>query len=180
MYYLSKRDNATKIKVDEGYSNENTVMIEYLNGPKQGKAVPITRSTLKRWWKKVEQENTSVQMPSTEKLENVKNVCPIKKTTKKIDRTEDVEKIVKMLIDDYVYKYYDSVNCYKVYDIMAQNHVIAEIYPQRKKIVCYLRSLEGMDLSKTIFHKQGYKYYLPCRADISYDDDFISILKNFL
>lgn len=180
MYYLSKRDNATKIKVDESYSNENTVMIEYLNGLKQGKAVPITRSTLKRWWKKVEQENTSVQMPSTEKLENVKNVCPIKKTTKKIDRTEDVEKIVKMLIDDYVYKYYDSVNCYKVYDIMAQNHVIAEIYPQRKKIVCYLRSLEGIDLSKTIFHKQGYKYYLPCRADISYDDDFISILKNFL
>nr|DAT10861.1 MAG TPA: transposase-binding protein [Caudoviricetes sp.] len=84
MYYLSKRDNATKIKVDESYSNENTVMIEYLNGPKQGKAVPITRSTLKRWWKKVEQENTSVQMPSTEKLENVKNVCPIKKTTKKL------------------------------------------------------------------------------------------------
>ena len=110
----------------------------------------------------------------------LKMFVQLKKNNQKIDRTEDVEKIVKMLIDDYVYKYYDSVNCYKVYDIMAQNHVIAEIYPQRKKIVCYLRSLEGMDLSKTIFHKQGYKYYLPCRVDISYNDDFISILKNFL
>lgn len=104
----------------------------------------------------------------------------IKKTTKKIDRTNEIEKIVEMLVDDYVYKYYDSVNRYKVYDIMNETYVIAEICPQKKKIVCYLRSLEGIDLSKTIFHKQGYKYYLPCRVDISYHDDFISILNEFL
>ena len=56
MYYLSKRDNVTKMKIDEKYSNDNTVMIEYLNGSKQGKTVPITHSTLKRWWKKVDEE----------------------------------------------------------------------------------------------------------------------------
>lgn len=104
----------------------------------------------------------------------------IKKQPTKIDRTHEIEKIVEMLIDDYVYKYYDSVNRYKVYDIMAETYVIAEICPQKRKIVCYLRSLEGIDLSKTIFHKEGYKYYLPCRVDISYDEDFISILNEFL
>ena len=56
MYYLSKRDNVTKMKIDEKYSNDNTVMIEYLNGSKQGKTASMTYSTLKRWWKKVDEE----------------------------------------------------------------------------------------------------------------------------
>ena len=42
MYYLSRRDNETRIKVDEQYSNENTVVAEYLNGEKEGKTVSIT------------------------------------------------------------------------------------------------------------------------------------------
>jgi hypothetical protein len=55
MYYLSRRDKETRIKVDEQYSNENTVVAEYLNGDKQGKTVSITHSTLKRWWKKIDE-----------------------------------------------------------------------------------------------------------------------------
>lgn len=176
--FLSKKDNETKFELIQ--EQDGKCEVRFLNGSKKGETTTYTSGTIKRWWKEVEQENTSVSTHSIKKLENLKNVDSIKKTTKKIDRTEDVEKIVEMLIDDYVYKYYDSVNCYKVYDIMAENHVIAEIYPQRKKIVCYLRSLEGVDLSKTIFHKQGYKYYLPCRVDISYDDNFISILSELL
>lgn len=176
--FLSKKDNETKFELIQ--EQDGKCEVRFLNGSKKGETTTYTSGTIKRWWKEVEQENTSVLTHSIKKLENLKNADSIKKTTKKIDRTKDVEKIVEMLIDDYVYKYYDSVNCYKVYDIMAENHVIAEIYPQRKKIVCYLRSLEGIDLSKTIFHKQGYKYYLTCRVDISYDSDFISILSELL
>ena len=176
--FLSRKDNETKFELIQ--EQDGKCEVRFLNGSKKGETTTYTSETIKRWWKEVEQKNISVSTNSSEKLENLKNACSIKKPTKKIDRTEDVGKIVEMFTDDYVYKYYDSVDCYKVYDIMAQNHVIAEIYPQRKKIACYLHSLEGIDLSKTIFHKQGYKYYLPCRVDISYEDDFISILREFL
>lgn len=183
--FLSKKDNETKLELileqDDGKCE-----VRFLNGSKKGETVTYALGTIKRWWKEVKEveeptkERHSAPMPGIEKLETLKKEYSRKSSSKKIDRTKDVEKIVEMLIDDYVYKYYDSVNCYKVYDIMTENRVIAEIYPQRKKIVCYLRSLEGLDLSKTIFHKQGYKYYLPCRVDISYDDNFISILREFL
>lgn len=182
--FLSKKDNDTKFELIQ--EQDGKCEVRFLNGSKKGETTTYTSGTIKRWWKEVEEveeptkERHLDSMPEIEKLEDLKKEYSRKSSSKKIDRTEDVEKIVKMLIDDYVYKYYDSVNCYKVYDIMAENHVITEIYPQRKKIVCYLHSLEGIDLSKTIFHKQGYKYYLPCRVDISYDDDFISILREFL
>lgn len=84
MYYVSRRDNETKIKVDEQYSNENTVVAEYLNGDKQGKTVSITHSTLKRWWKKVEEEEGQVQnepssMEETEKIQESQEIKDIKK-----------------------------------------------------------------------------------------------------
>ena len=84
MYYLSKRDNVTKMKIDEKYSNDNTVMIEYLNGSKQGKTVPITYSTLKRWWKKVDEEvfvqDETVKEQIEEKKSSEKQEKPKKKT----------------------------------------------------------------------------------------------------
>lgn len=182
--FLSKKDNDTKFELIQ--EQDGKCEVRFLNGSKKGETTTYTSGTIKRWWKEVEEVEEPTKerhldpMPEIEKLEDLKKEYSRKSSSKKIDRTEAVKKIVEMLIDDYVYKYYDSVNCYKVYDIMTENHVIAEIYPQRKKIVCYLHSLEGIDLSKTILHKQGYKYYLPCRVDISYDDDFISILREFL
>ena len=182
--FLSKKDNETKFELIQ--EQDGKCEVRFLNGSKKGETTTYTSGTIKRWWKEVEEveeptkERHLVPMHGIEKLEALKKEYPRKSSSKKIDRTKDVEKIVEMLIDDYVYKYYDSVNCYKVYDIMAENHVIAEIYPQRKKIVCYFHSLEGKNLDKTLFHKDGYKYYLPARVDISYDSDFISILSELL
>ncbi|MFQ9442754.1 MAG: hypothetical protein ACLR1A_07560, partial [Eubacterium ventriosum] len=87
MYYLSRRDNETRIKVDEQYSNENTVVAEYLNGDKQGKTVSITHSTLKRWWKKVEEEQVQVQneplpMEEPEKIQESQENKDIEKSPK--------------------------------------------------------------------------------------------------
>ena len=59
-----------------------------------------------------------------------------------------------------------------LYNIMSS--IMNNIIPQKKKIVCYFKSLEGLDLTNTLFHQDGYKYYLPARIDISYDIDFIA------
>lgn len=183
MYYLSKRDNETRIKVDEQYSNENTVVVEYLNGEKEGKTVSITRSTLKRWWKKVEEEQATIPQESiVEKVtESEPNIIPTTKTdnkksvkTKKVKNSLYDKEIIKLCsyLKELKAKFYESNNSYKIMD--SNNKPLAEVYPQKKKIVCYFKSLEGLDLTDTIFSKEGYKYYLPARVDISYDIDFIA------
>ena len=54
--YVSRRDENVTAKLDEAYTNKQTVMLEYLTGDKVGKTTSITHSTLKRWWKAVEVE----------------------------------------------------------------------------------------------------------------------------
>ena len=180
MYYLSKRDNVTKINVDESYSNENNVMIEYLNGPKQGKVVTITHSTLKRWWRRTEENNEIISQKSVVKTvvpSDVSVVKPSDKKSVKIKRTTNrlyEDKIIKLCayLKELKTKFYKSNNCYKIMN--HNNKPLAEVYPQKKKIVCYFKTLEGLDLTDTLFYKDGYKYYLPARVDISYDIDFIA------
>lgn len=189
MYYLSKRDNETRIKVDEQYSNENTVVAEYLNGEKQGKTVSITHSTLKKWWKKVEEEQTTIaQEFIVEKVtESEPNIIPTTKTdnkksvkTKKVKNSLYDKEIIKLCsyLKELKAKFYESNNSYKIMD--SNNKPLAEVYPQKKKIVCYFKSLEGLDLTDTIFSKEGYKYYLPARIDISYDIDFTEKISSML
>nr|DAR49642.1 MAG TPA: hypothetical protein [Caudoviricetes sp.] len=174
MYYLSRRDNETKIKVDEQYSNENTVVVEYLNGDKQGKTVSITHSTLKRWWKKIDTEGIFTK---SENLENKTKKTTSKKKPTKIDRTEDIKKIVEMFVDDYEYKYYDSVKCYKIYDIMNQATVIAEVYLRRKNIEVRVRNVKE---NVKVNYRDGYKYYLPVHYYVPYETDYIKIIKVLL
>ena len=113
-------------------------------------------------------------------LEEVEPEEERKKTKKKSKCTEQKnyeEEIssVRQLLSEH--KYYSSVNCYK---INRNGRTFAEVYPQKKKLMCYFKSLAGLDLTKTIFSKDGYKYYLPARVDISYETDYLNTLKEFL
>lgn len=180
MYYLSRRDNETRVKVDEQYSNEHTIMVEYLNGKKKGKTVSMTHSTFKRWWKKIKEEQTIIPQESTVEKVTEPNIITTAKTddkksvkTKKVKNSSHENEIIKLCsyLKELKAKFYESNNSYKIMD--SNNKPLAEVYPQKKKIVCYFKSLEGLDLTNTLFHRDGYKYYLPARIDISYDIDFI-------
>lgn len=187
MYYLSRRDNETRIKVDEQYSNENTIIVEYLNGEKKGKTVSITHSTLKRWWKKIEEEQVIIPQESIVEKVTEPNIIPTTKMddkksvkTKKTTNCSYENEIIKLCayLKELKAKFYESNNSYKIMD--SNNKPLAEVYPQKKKIVCYFKSLEGLDLTNTLFSKKGYKYYLPARIDISYDIDFIEKISSML
>lgn len=62
-------------------------------------------------------------------------------------------------------KYYDSVNCYK---IKNDKKTVAEIYPQRKSICVYVR--KETDTTGYNVVKNDYKYYLPVKVTIPYED----------
>lgn len=182
--FLSKKDKETKFELIQ--EQDGKCEVRFLNGSKKGETATYTSGTIKRWWKEVKEveeptkERQLVPMPGIEKLETLKKEYSRKSSSKKIDRSEEISKIDTFIKDDYEYKYYSSVKCYKIYDIMNQQRVIAEVYPQRKKLMCYFKSLEGLDLTKTIFFRDGYKYYLPARIDISYETDYLNTLKEFL
>lgn len=177
MYYVSRRDNETRIKVDEQYSNENTVVAEYLNGEKQGKTVSITHSTLKRWWKKIEEQEEVSEVKEESTPEKEIKEPKVKKSSKATMYETEVLKL-KEYLKKLNSKFYASNNSYKI--INSTGKPVAEVYPQKKKIVCYFKSLEGLDLTDTLFSKEGYKYYLPARVDISYTGNFVEILNNML
>ena len=62
-------------------------------------------------------------------------------------------------------KYYASVNCYK---IKNDKKTVAEIYPQRKSICVYVR--KETDTTGYNVVKNDYKYYLPVKVTIPYED----------
>lgn len=156
--YLSKKDNETKFKVIE--VGHDAVTVEFLNGVNKGQHTKYSNSTVKRWWKVTEEEIVEEKT---------------KKKRKKI--TNENVTLTEEFLNGFSSKYYSSVKCYKFY---KNGKPFAEVYPQKKKILCYFKSLDGIDLGKVMFYKEGYKYYLPVRVDISYESDFIEILKQLL
>lgn len=163
--FLSKKDNETRMELIS--QTEEKCEIKFLDGPKKGQRVSYSKATIKRWWKEIEVTKKVTEKPSTKKR------CK----AKKVDRSKEFSELDAFIGNTYENKWYSSVKCYK---IMKGKKPIAEVYPQKKKILCYFHSLKGKDLTKTLFYKEGYNYYLPVRVDISYDSDFISILGEFL
>lgn len=58
MIYKSKKDETLTAKVVSTDEKCNTCILEYLSGDKVGKTIALTNSTLKRWWKKVDEPKT--------------------------------------------------------------------------------------------------------------------------
>lgn len=184
MHYVSRRDNETKIKVDEQYSNENTVVAEYLNGDKQGKTVSITHSTLKRWWKKVEEEqvqNEPLPMEEPEKIQESQEIKGIEKSPKSkktMNKRIREKEQIKGRLTSYNSKYFENVKCYKIFKAGETKKPIAEVYPRRKHIEVRVKTVSS---SVSIEYKEGYKYYLPVHYFIAYEHiDYLDIMETLL
>jgi hypothetical protein len=160
--YVSKKDS--NIKAELLSVEEGKVSIKIISGKDVGVEKQFSEVTLKRWWKFLENVK-----PKEEKSK--KSKC-VKQKQKKYG--EEISLVRQFLSEN---RFYSSVNCYK---IMRNGKPFAEVYPQRKKLMCYFKSLEELDLIKTIFSKDGYNYYLPARVDISYETDYLNTLKEFL
>lgn len=201
--YVSRKDENVTAELNEAYSNEHTVMLKYLTGDKAGKTTSITHSTLKRWWKVVEiedtvedidetntniesspdkdskeQEETSVDiMTITRPIVEVVNK-PMKKTKKvsRIDRTKEILELDAFIGNTYNNKYYESVKCYK---IIKNDKTVAEIYPRKKEIEVRVKSIKD-NFDSDIRYKDGYKYYLPVHYFLDYTSDYIKLISDLI
>lgn len=201
--YVSRRDENVTAKLDESYSNEQTVMLEYLTGDKVGKTTSITHSTLKRWWKVVEVEDTMEEVDETdtniepladgdskEQEETPVDIMtitrpvvevvnkPVKKTKKvsQIDRSKEILELDAFIENTYNNKYYESVKCYK---IIKNDKTVAEIYPRKKEIEVRVKSIKD-NFDSDVRYKDGYKYYLPVHYFIDYTSDYIKLITDLV
>lgn len=59
MKFQSKKDTTITANLEKEEEKYGTVILKYLTGSETGKTISITKSTLNRWWKKIEDEVTS-------------------------------------------------------------------------------------------------------------------------
>lgn len=86
MIYLSKKDNETKIELVE--KTEKGAICKFLTGEKVGETISYSDSTIKRWWKEIEEQKEVIK-------EETKDEREIKRSVK-VNRLEVVDKIQKM------------------------------------------------------------------------------------
>ena len=64
--FLSKRDNETRVMLINKIENESQV--QFLNGTKKGETITYSESTMKRWWKEIEEDITIKENLTRKKL----------------------------------------------------------------------------------------------------------------
>lgn len=190
---MSMRNEGVTAKVVSYDNTCKTVMIEILTGENAGKTVVYTLSTIKRWWKvveevsndevdeteealellaggdSVEQANVVLETPEVEEVHNNEEVEKSKKSKEvnpvKIDTAPYIEKVLNSL-QGVTYEYYPSVKRYKVKDVAGKT--VAELNPQNKQFVVFGRKIvDGLN------YKDGYNYYLPVHTFLEYADDLV-------
>lgn len=68
MKYQSKKDPSIIAAFDFEHEKFKTTRLIYLTGPKEGQSFEISNSTLKRWWKKLENEEVEQNEVQTEEV----------------------------------------------------------------------------------------------------------------
>lgn len=97
--FLSKKDSETKVAIIG--EKDDKIQVKFLNGMKKGETTTYSASTLKRWWKEIE-EDTTVEEKSNKK----------EAKRKTINRDDVVKKLSETLGIDFI-QYPSTPGLYK-------------------------------------------------------------------
>lgn len=200
--YNSKRHEGIKAELLSMNEKTKVYTFKYLNGDKEGKTFDISGSTVKRWWAKLEEvtedveetpKNTSEEevvdqetdLTDTQYAEIGKEIVEQakekskdtkKKKNKKakVDRSRELQEVTDFLKAN-CNKCCESVNSYSFKNSKGKTYL--EVRPQKKNLVIFAKSVNEHVTSP---YKDGYKYFLPIHYFVSWDDDYMNILKSFI
>ena len=68
MILLSKKDNSTKVEVIKYDDKCFTYQIRFLNGEKKGTKTVYSSGTVKRWWKRIKEDNNLKEESAKQKI----------------------------------------------------------------------------------------------------------------
>lgn len=121
----------------------------------------------------VMEESKLVRLSSIEKTENLKKEVSRNKSNKRLKEKERI----KNRLTSYNFKYFDNVNCYKIFKEGESKKAVAEVYPRTKHIEVRVKTPSPVHLE----YKEGYKYYLPIHYFIAYEHiDYLDIMETLL
>ena len=90
--YVSRKDETVKAKLVEYNERFKTYMVEFITGDRKGKTTSFSASTMKRWWKEIEEE-------AVEEEDVVLNTNAETTDKKSVDKKRSREKEVKNVLD---------------------------------------------------------------------------------
>lgn len=147
--YVSKRDENVTAKLDENYTNEQTVILDYLTGDKTGKNTCVTKATLKRWWKEVEVDDIIPKVIEEEKSKessiDVSVIAP--KDAKTGEPELELPSNFSVTNIDSVFDVSITKSNSSYYRVKYNGNCIAELFVRKSFIyVCTKRRVEGFEV----------------------------------
>lgn len=95
--YVSRKDKTVKVKLIKYEEKFKTYLVEYLTGERKGKTISFSSSTMKRWWKEIEDEATEDAAEDAHIVLNTTKETTDKKSV--VSKKEAEKKEVKNLLD---------------------------------------------------------------------------------
>lgn len=202
MIYTSKRHEGIKAELLSMNEKTKVYTFKYLNGDKEGKTFDISGATVKRWWTKLEEviedveettKNTSEEevvdqesdLTDTQYAEIGKEIAEQvkekskdakKKKNKKATVCRDKEfKEVTTYLSQVGATYTESVKAFKLKNSKGKTYI--EVRLQKKNLLVCVKEVND---SVTSSYTDGHKYFLPVHYHVSWDEDYMNILKSFI
>lgn len=201
MIYTSKRHEGVKAELLSQNEVTKVYTFRYLNGDKEGKTFDISSSTVKRWWIKLDEEEVVEETPKNTSEEEVvdketdltdtqyaeigkeiaeqtkeKSKDAKKKKNKKetVCRDKEFEEVTTYLSQAGA-TYTESVKAFKLKNSKGKTYI--EVRLQKKNLLVCVKEVNDFVTSS---YTDGHKYFLPVHYHVSWNEDYMNILKSFI
>lgn len=141
--YVSRRDETVKVKLIKYDEKFKTYLVEYLTGERKGKTTSFSSSTMKRWWKEIEEaaEEEPVILDTKTDITDKKSVG--KKEVKNLLDTAE-----SLLAGRLTYK--RNVSMISLYISGDKKKRLAYVYKRKNSIRVYMPNKYYSLISDTI------------------------------
>ena len=147
--YVSRRNETVKAKLIKYEEKFKTYLVEYLTGEHKGKTASFSSSTMKRWWKKIEDETTEddveeapIALDTKEETADKKSVVSKKEVKNLLDTVES------LIAGRLTYK--RNVNMIILYISGGKKKRLAYVYKRKNSIRVYMPNKYYSLVSDTI------------------------------
>ena len=142
--YVSRRDETVKVKLIKYEEKFKTYLVEYLTGERKGKTTSFSSSTMKRWWKEIEEEPVILDI----KTETTDKKSVSKKEVEKKEVRNLLDTVESLLAGKLTYK--RNVSMISLYVGGDKKKRLAYVYKRKNSIRVYMPNKYYSLISDTI------------------------------
>lgn len=147
--YVSRRDETIKVKLIKYEEKFKTYLVEYLTGERKGKTTSFSSSTMKRWWKEIEEEAVEEEPVILDtKTETTDKKHVSKKEVEKKEVKNLLDTVESLLAGRLIYK--RNVSMISLYISGDKKKRLAYVYKRKNSIRVYMLNKYYRLISDTI------------------------------